>query len=488
MVEQPDESVKTRLAATFEWLLINGAGRTFPLVNSEMEFVRRGSGLFFEYTDDKGFHSRRVRSATETEGEIEIEVTRLRGDDEKLRLLPRTPAAELSLAIEIARLKRANEIAAAIAEIMPGTELFRVSLDKKRGRLAKIVFRSRGGRLSLFVADVTDTMTHEALTASAMLLLEKLRSRKKDPIEHITIAAFGRIARNLTRLHTLLKATDRDLSVIELKEKNGGVIGKMLPHLHLSDLWRGRVPKLNIPSELIHSRTAAELIELAPDKIDVVFSRHGETIRFLGLPFARVRKVFNKERAWFGVGREQTMLTPENFDRVAELVAELEKQRSPSPGSKKHVFYRSFSEAWLGSMLRRDISKLDANLILSPLYNQFRTSHDKIDLLAIRKDGRLVIIELKTTPDRELILQAADYWRKIELQRRRGELARSRLFGDIEIIDKPALVYAVAPALCFHRNDEFFSRRLIPEIEMWRFDLHEDWRSGIRVIQRNELG
>src|SRR5690606_27003423 len=105
-----------------------------------------------------------------------------------------------------------------------------------------------------------------------------------------------------------------------------------------------------------------------------------------------------------------------------------------------------------------------------------------------RKDGRLVIIELKTTPDRELILQAADYWRKIELQRRRGELARSRLFGDIEIIDKPALVYAVAPALCFHRNEEFFSRKLIPEIEVWRFDLHEDWRNEIRVIQRNELG
>lgn len=488
MVETLTESVKTKLAATFEWLLISDAGRTFPLVNSEIEFESRRGALFFEYTDDTGFHSRRVREITESDGEIEIDVTRLRGGNEKLRLLPRTPAAELSLAIEIARLKRANEVAAAIAEIMPGSELFRVSLDKKRGRLAKIVFRSRGGRQSLFIADVTETMTHESLTSAALLLIEKLRPRKKDPIEHITIAAFGRTARNLTKLHALLKGSDRDLSVIELKEKNGSVVGKMLPQLHLHDLWRGHVPKLNIPSELVHSRTAASLIELAPEKIDVVFSRHGETIRFLGLPFARVRKVFGKERAWFGVGREQVMLTHENFDRVADLVAELERHRSPSPGSKKHFFFRSLSEAWLGSILRRNISKLDANLILSPLYNQFRTSHDKIDLLAVRKDGRLLIIELKTTPDRELILQAADYWRKIELQRRRGELARSRLFGDIEIIDKPALLYAVAPALCFHRNDEFFSRKLIPEIEMWRFDLHEDWRSEIRVIQRNELG
>src|SRR5690606_12407733 len=414
MVDHVIEDIKTKLTATLEWLLVSDAGRTFPLANSELEIDARGGRVFFEYTDDTGFHSRRVRSIGEADGEIEIDVTRLRGGRERLRLLPRTSAAELSLAIEIARLKRANEVAAAIAEIMPGSELFRVSLDKKRGRVAKIIFRSRGGRQSFFLTDVTETMTHEALTSAAMLLLEKLRIRKKDPIAHITIAAVGRTARNLTKLHALLKGSDRDLSVIELKEKNGAAVGKMLPHLHMSDLWRGRAANLNIPSELIHSRTAARLIELAPEKIDVVFSRHGETIRFLGLPFARVRKVFGKERAWFGVSGEQTILTAENFDRVEELVAELKKHRSPSPGSKKHALYRSLSEAWLGSLLRRDISKLDANLILSPLYNQFRTSHDKIDLLAVRKDGRLVIIELKTTPDRELVLQAADYWRKIE--------------------------------------------------------------------------
>jgi hypothetical protein len=281
MVENLAESIRTTVAATLEWLLVNDAGRTFPLRNSEIEFDDRREALFFEFTDDKGFHSRRVRSINESDGEIEIDVAGMRGRGEKLRLLPRTSAAELSLAIEIARLKRANEIAAAIAEVMPGSELFRVSLDKKRGRLAKIAFRSRGGRQSLFIADVTETMTHEALTSAALLLLEKLRIRKKDPIGHIVIAAFGRTARNLSKLHTLLKG-EQNISVIELKEKNGVVVGKMLPHLHLSDLWRGRVPKLNIPSELVHSRTAAALIELAPDKIDVVFSRHGESIRFLG--------------------------------------------------------------------------------------------------------------------------------------------------------------------------------------------------------------
>ena len=137
--------------------------------------------------------------------------------------------------------------------------------------------------------------------------------------------------------------------------------------------------------------------------------------------------------------------------------------------------------------MRRDIQRLDANLILSPIYNQFRTSNDKIDLLALRRDGRLVIIELKAQPDREMIFQAADYWLKIELQRRRGILREADLFDGREILDKSVLVYLVAPALSFHRDYEFFARALAPEIELWRFELHENWREEINVLARREF-
>jgi hypothetical protein len=126
-------------------------------------------------------------------------------------------------------------------------------------------------------------------------------------------------------------------------------------------------------------------------------------------------------------------------------------------------------------------------LILSPIYNQFRTSNDKIDLLALRRDGRLVVIELKTQPDREMIFQAADYWRKIELQRRRGVLSAADLFDGREILDEPVLVYLAAPALSFHRDYEFFARSLASDIELWRFELHENWREKIKVLARREF-
>jgi hypothetical protein len=180
-------------------------------------------------------------------------------------------------------------------------------------------------------------------------------------------------------------------------------------------------------------------------------------------------------------------MNEENRRELDELVEELRRYRQAATENPRHLYYRTAPEGWLGSILRRDIRQLDANLILSPIYNQFRASADRIDLLALRRDGRLVIIELKAKPDREMVFQAADYWRMIELQRRHGRLAAADLFEGREIIDKPALVYLVAPALSFHRDYERFAKMLSPEIELWRFDLHENWREKIKVLARREF-
>ena len=225
-------------------------------------------------------------------------------------------------------------------------------------------------------------------------------------------------------------------------------------------------------------------MQLAPRDIDIIFSRQGETIRFRGLPFSRVRTVAGHEKAWFGIDRDRRPLMDQTWPALVDLVSELETHRSSNSRNRRHEFYRASPEAWLESILRGNIKQLDPNLILSPIYNQFRTAADKIDLLAIRRDGRLVIIELKTSPDRETVFQAADYWRTIELQRRRGELARIRAFGDLEILDMPALVYTVAPALSFHRDFGLFAKCLRKDLEVWRFELHENWRSEIKVLAR----
>jgi hypothetical protein len=274
------------------------------------------------------------------------------------------------------------------------------------------------------------------------------------------------------------------ITIIEVDHKPAPPRLVILPKRKIRELWREKAPKLSLPERPEPSETSQQIRELSPDKIDIIYSKQGETLRFMGLPFARVRTMMGREKAWFGVGRERRILTSENCDDLAALVESLDVNRSSDAPNKRHEYYRTAPEAWLESILRRNIKLLDANLILSPIYNQFRSSNDKIDLLALRRDGRLVIIELKTQPDREMIFQAADYWRKVELQRRRGLLDAADLFDGREILDKPAIIYLAAPAWSFHRDFEFFARAVSPDIELWRFELHENWRENVKVLAR----
>ena len=128
-----------------------------------------------------------------------------------------------------------------------------------------------------------------------------------------------------------------------------------------------------------------------------------------------------------------------------------------------------------------------SNLFLSPIYNQFRTAREKIDLLALRKDGRLIIIELKINPDQDMVLQAVDYWRRVELQRRSGLLNRADLFEGRKIADRPTMIYLVAPVLGFHSKTREIAGMVARSIDIVRFDLAENWREEIKVIRRESL-
>jgi hypothetical protein len=73
------------------------------------------------------------------------------------------------------------------------------------------------------------------------------------------------------------------------------------------------------------------------------------------------------------------------------------------------------------------------------------------------------------------------------LQRRCGNLPKIGLFDDLEISDAPALIYLVAPLMSFHHEFEVLAGAVSSEIEIWRFDLNEDWRNGIRVARRERV-
>lgn len=465
-----------------EWLVVSENGKTFPLNRSEIELLDDDNKLLFGFLDDKGFRSVRVEKVTSDGSEITLDVkANFARSTETIRLVPRVSASELSANVELARLQKANEIAGLIEEFDPGIKIVRTALNKGSGRFAEIIIKDHSGVQTAVLSDVSERTTPETLLTTAILWLAKLEMRRKNPIDEIWIIGEKKIARNLRKLHALLERPVKSHILIFEIAKTGL---KKLPALDLGDLWREKPRKLILPAEVEMSETAQTIISISPEKMDVMFAKNGESIRFHGLPFARVRKMPGSENAWFGIERTKRTLNDASQTDFRQLIEHLETYRSSDSASKRHELHRLSPESWLESILRRNIKLLDANLILAPIYNQFRTFADKIDLLALRKDGRLVIIEIKASPDREMPFQAADYWRKIEHLRRRGELKRAKVFGNLEILDMPALVYAVAPALSFHRDFEYFAKMLSKKIELWRFELHENWREEIKVIAR----
>ena len=480
------DELREHIASHHEWLLVREFGPPFPVEKHEIEITEDGEKTFFGFLDDKGFHAWRLNGFTFDGTEIAIDLAGAFGKKrEAMRLVSRTSAATLTAGLELARLERANEIAGLITANFPNVRLGRVALNTDNGRLAQINFEAADNTPMAAIADIIGSLVAEAVFTSAMLWIEKLSLRKKKAVNEIWIICEKRHAKNAQKLHALL--TDQwknKITIFEINRKADPAQLIELPKRKIRELWRERAKRLVLPESPAPSETAAKILEHAPDEIDVIYSKQGETLRFKGLPFARVRTMLGVEKAWFGIGRERRILSDEQSDDLAVLVEQLKTNRSFDAPNKRHEYYRAAPEAWLESILRRNINLLDGNLILSPIYNQFRSSNDKIDLLALRRDGRLVIIELKTQPDREMAFQAADYWRKIELQRRRGDLAAADLFDGRNILDKPALVYLAAPAWSFHRDFEFFARSVSPEIEVWLFELHEHWRERVRVVAR----
>ncbi|MDQ3633733.1 MAG: hypothetical protein M3405_04395 [Acidobacteriota bacterium] len=418
--------LKTLLDSHNEWLLVHHLGKTFALQNNELELEETKNKTLFSFLDEKGFQTWRVVEAEIKDEKIALDLSKNFGKEKTfIELIPRAKAEMLGESVELARLEKANQIANLIVSEIENTKLIRVELNKENGRSAQIILENKLGKQTAVLSDVSDSLTPEILLSSAILWLTNLQRRKKNPIDEIWILSEKRIFRNLQKLHACLK--DNFKNNIKLKEisrkdakgqrknKESKIVEAKV--LRINDLWHYKPKQLHFVKDLELSEISREIIKLSPDRLDYLFSKNGETLRYLGLPFVRVRKAFDEEKAWFGIDKSRRILDKNSYEDFYELFENIKKHRRFDAENKQHAFYQTSPEAWLESILRENIKLLDANLILSPIYNQFRTSRDKIDL-ALRKDGRLVIIELKVSPDREMIFQAVDYWRKIELQRR----------------------------------------------------------------------
>lgn len=528
--EAARRSIAARLDEACEWFLREGRGRRHvELRAGEWELSANTSALVFSYWGEAGVRAWRVSAWRFDGNALLLEAARRMGAERALlELVPRARVATAREVLAEARRSECERVAATLlahAESMrAGAKLERAWLSAgarrgEPGRWARVLLRLGGERVAA-TAPVVPTRADDAesFLASALLWLARLDEQRQTQAARacpLWLAAPRPLAESVRERVPLLREHLRErISVLELNDTepndakpNDAELnavtpsgeGRSLNRLHaptLEELLDEPVQRLLHPSSKPLGELTESVLSLAPDEIDVVRARRGETLRFRGLTFARVRSVAGREQLWFGVegARRRTPLDAASAHDLLKLVEELREHRRPDAPDRRHALYRAAPEAWLESLLRRDVTRLDPGLRLTPLHAQFRATRAgassgarPVDLLAIRRDGRLVVIELKVSEDAALALQGADYWRRVEAHRLQGNVTRARLFGDVKLSDEPALLYLVAPMLRFHRSFPTLARALRTDVETYRLDLNEDWRAGVRVVRRCAL-
>src|SRR6185503_12125550 len=333
----------------------------------------------------------------------------------------------------------------------------------------------------------------DAVLGAGIAWLEELRRKHKSVNRLMIFAPNGRAAVIATRM-TVVQPRDAVVSLYQVDEDAGSV--EALAGYDQGDLEiamrraskRAVWPRDHGLPSGIYTRVDS-IVRIAPQMIDT--GRRGGWIvaSIRGLEFARIS--IRTERVEFGTGDERRRLSDRNHSELEGLVSSIIARRNGGSHKKTDLVFRAQSERWLESMIRRDVTSIDATLDARYVYVQVPAYRGEqrsfIDLLGATRSGRLAIIELKVSEDSEFPFQALDYWLRVEWHRRRGDFQRRGYFTGLEIADLPPLLYLVAPLFRFHASTKLMASAITGRAPVYRIGINEDWRNGVKVLLREKL-
>jgi hypothetical protein len=241
----------------------------------------------------------------------------------------------------------------------------------------------------------------------------------------------------------------------------------------------------------------AEVQQILLEAETAILSAGEIAFRHQGLEFARARWVpepgsfRNRNEIVFGLGAEETTLTERTRDRFIRRVHEIAEVRH-SEGPRDHPLFRLHPERWLERLALGNLHALDKRLDPTCCYSQMpafsASDRAMIDVLAVTRDGRLAVLELKAEEDIHLPLQGLDYWSRVAWHHARGEFQRFGYFPSRELAPVAPLLVLVAPALHVHPATDRILHYLSPEIDWILLGIDERWRENLRVIFRKRSG
>lgn len=270
-----------------------------------------------------------------------------------------------------------------------------------------------------------------------------------------------------------------------------------LKELDVSDCGNVATRLVQCPNDAAAKDRLASAVEqiyaIMPEAEVAVLSPSEIAFRCHGLEFARARLAYehgscnSTAEVVFGLRSEETVLTEANLARFTHLVRSIGEVRHPE-GPHEDPLWRLHPERWLESLVVKNIEPLDERVDSACLYSQVpafsASDRAMIDVLALTRDARLAVVELKADEDIHLPLQGLDYWSRVAWHHERGEFQRFGYFPNRQVrADKP-LLFLVAPALHVHPTTDTLLRYISPEIEWELLGIDERWREGLRVVFR----
>jgi len=320
----------------------------------------------------------------------------------------------------------------------------------------------------------------------ALLWLERLRgsSAVRGSIGELRVIL---PAKSSSGVAHLCGALGRNVSVrlFELDARSEVLEEVDIPAAGNLDSWL--VPHREFAALLDRARPMlSPIVALAPRSI-TLHPVQGRVIvlRFRGLPLA----YWEEGQVFLSLGESRQAVAGDARKVLAPKIHELDSHRNPLASDTRHALYRAQPERWLESLIREDVTRVDAALdprfAYSQVFANAGTDHGILDLLCVTRSGRLAILELKASEHIHLPLQAADYWLRIRRHLQQDDFPRYGYFPGVTLQKTAPLVYLVAPALRFHPTTDVLVRYLASDIDVARVGLAESWRRGLRVVMRH---
>lgn len=474
-VEVRENGTRVATVNTFSWQLRGASAK--PVLSVQ--------------TDQVNITHRIVAIVAEADGRLDLSFERL-GNALPGRLEFRRIDFALP-AREVARVDSRSRLTRILSERFPDEALestLSIGPDLEHsisGNYARGVLASTSRRLALLAVGDSETVATSAnsLTFGLLWLARVRETSNRGFVSGLKLIVHKGAGAKLVQLAKALSSSIV-LEIYEFDSRNDSLL-RVDPNA-----------LANVSTWLVASRTRQSLLDRADSDLAPVVALASQAItvhpdlqnaeiilRFRGLAFAR----WKDGVVHFGAGGDlRKELTPSSQSELKGVLHEFENYRHPLATNTRHPLYRAQPERWLETIVRSDVTRVDASLDPRFVYTQvFANSAAErgiLDILTVTTSGRLAIIELKASEHIHLPLQAADYWLRIRDHLERGGFHQYGYFSQLELQKIPPLVFLVAPALRFHSTTSLLVRQLSQSVEVVRVGIAESWRRGLRVVMR----